>query len=130
MWIPAELTDMSVTIPLAAVVTLSGLVLTWQKIVKNAKKSREEDSAKILQAAKEADSELKNKLEARIEKIDLKLEQLKLNVDKDIGHLKETYSAEIKVLGEKIEILRDELRGTHGQLVNLLTTLIEHSKKD
>lgn len=116
---------MTITIPLAVITTISGLVLTWQKISKNAKKDRDEHAAKILQSAKEDDSLLKAKLEARIEKIDLSLKNLEFNVNKDITHLKETYSAEIKVLGEKIETLRDELRNQHSQMVALLSKLID-----
>lgn len=115
---------MQITVPLAALVTLSGLVLTWQKIVKNSKKAREEDSAKILHAAKEEDSLLKLKLEARIEKIDAQLKTLEQSVTKDIDHMRSTYAAEIKVLGDKIEALRDELRSQHSGLVELLTKLI------
>jgi uncharacterized membrane protein len=117
--------DTAISAGLAALVTISGLILSWQKIVKNAKKEREEQAAKILQAAKEEDALLKAKLEARVEKIDLQLKTLELNVNKDIGHLKETYAAEIKVLGEKIEALRDELRDQHSQMVTLLSKLIE-----
>lgn len=116
---------MTITVPLAALTTLTGLIMSWQKIVKTAKKDREEHAAKILQTAKEEDQLLKSKLEARIEKIDAQVKNLELNVNKDITHLKETYSAEIKVLGEKIEMLRDELRDQHSQMVALLTKLVE-----
>ena len=124
--------DLIITVPLATVIAVSGLILTWQKIVKNIQKSKDERQkeqetreAKILQTAKEEDSLLKAKLEARIEKIDAQVKNLEFNVNKDIGHLKETYSAEIKVLGEKIEALRDELRNQHSQMVTLLSKLIE-----
>ncbi len=101
------------------------LVVTLQKVFKNFRKERDEYAAKILQVAKEEDSILKAKLEARIEKIDLSLKNLEFNVNKDITHLKETYSAEIKVLGEKIETLRDELRNQHSQMVTLISKLID-----
>lgn len=119
---------MTTAIPLGLVIALSGLIYTWQKIAKEARKSRKEDAAAILQAAKEEDSLMKSKLEARIEKVDLQLKSLEFSVNKDIAHLKETYNTEIKNLGLKIEELRSELRSTHGQLVQLLTTLIEHKK--
>ncbi len=116
---------MTTTIPLATIIALSGLLLTWQKIVKNAKKDREEQEAKILQTAKEEDALLKSKVDARIERLEDHLKTLEANVNKDILHLKETYAAEIKVLGEKIEALREELRGQHSQMVTLLSKLIE-----
>ena len=123
-----DMPEMTTAIPLGLIIALSGLIYTWQKIAKEARKSRKEDSAAILQAAKEEDSLMKSKLEARIEKIDLQVKNLEFNINKEIVHLKETYNAEIKNLGTKIEELRSELRSTHGQLVQLLTTLIEHKK--
>lgn len=120
---------MSLSISLAALVTISGLIATWQKITRTAKrdreKAREEHEAKILQAAKEEDAALKAKVDARIERLEDRLENLQHDMEKDISHLKETYSAEIKVLGEKIEALRDELRNQHSQMVTLLSKLIE-----
>jgi CII-binding regulator of phage lambda lysogenization HflD len=118
--------NLSITLPLAVITTISGLVLTIQKIVKNAKKDRDEHAAKILQAAKEDDNLLKAKLEARIEKIDAQVKNLELNINKDIANLKDVYSAEIKGLGEKIEVLREELRLQHSQMITLLTKLVEH----
>jgi hypothetical protein len=121
--------ELTTTIPIGAIIALSGLIYTWQKIAREARKSRKEDAAAILQAAKEEDSLIKAKLEARIEKVDAQLQNLELSINKDMAHLRETYSNEIKNLGLKIEILREELRTTHGQLISLLTTLID-AKKD
>lgn len=110
---------------LGVAIGVATLVVTLQKVFRNFRKERDEYAAKILQTAKEEDSLLKAKLEARIEKIDAQLKNLELNINKDITHLKETYSTEIKVLGEKIETLRDELRNQHSQMVTLLSKLIE-----
>lgn len=103
----------------------TGLIISWQKIARTSKRSKELQAAKILQEAKEADVLLKTQLEARIEKLESKVENLEENINKDMAHLKETYTAEIKVLGEKIEQLRDELRNQHSQMVTLLSKLIE-----
>lgn len=105
-------------------IALGTLVITLQKISKNFKKDRDEHAAKILQAAKEEDSLLKAKLEARIERISAEVKNLELSVNKDMDHLKETYSSEIKNLGEKIENLRDELRQQHSGLIELLTKIV------
>jgi hypothetical protein len=123
-----DLPDMQTTIPIGLIVVISGLILTWQKIAKESKKSRKEEAASLLQTAKEEDSLIKATLEAKIEKFGAELKILELGVNKDIGHLRETYNNEIKNLGLKIEELRSELRSTHGQLVQLLTTLIENKK--
>lgn len=112
-------------LPIGLIISISGLIATWQKIVRNNKQNKEENASKILQAAKEEDALLRSILESKIEKLDIQLKMLELNVGKDLDHLKENYKAEIKVLGEKIEALRDELRDRHGQMVDLLHSLIE-----
>lgn len=117
---------MNLTIPLASLAALSALILTWQKIVKNSKKISNERDLSILQAAKEEDQLLKAKLEARIEKIDAQLKNLELNVNKDISHLKDVYSSEIRALSEKIENLRQEIQTQHSQMVDLLSKLINN----
>ena len=124
-----EMLDLSTMIPLGGLIALATLVLTMQKISKNFKKDRDEHAAKILQAAKEEDSLIKAKLEARIEKVGAELKNLELNVNKDINHLRETYNGEIKNLGNKIEDLRSELKNQHGQLVQLLSEMIKSAKK-
>lgn len=124
-----EMLDLSTMIPLGGLIALATLVLTMQKISKNFKKDRDEHAAKILQAAKEEDSLIKAKLEARIEKVGAELKNLELNVNKDINHLRETYNGEIKNLGNKIEDLRSELKNQHGQLVQLLSEMIKSSNK-
>ena len=123
-----EFFDMQTMVPVGAMIALGTLVLTIQKVLKNFKRDREENAAKILQAAKEEDALIKAKLEARIEKFAVELKNLEYNVSKDMDHLKETYNNEIKNLGSKIEELRSELRNQHGQLVQLLSEMIKNSK--
>lgn len=115
----------AITVALASVLLVGSIILTLQKVVKNAKKDREEHAARILQHAKEEDALLKAKLEARVEKLDAQLRNLELNVNKDITHLKDVYSAEIKNLGDKIDTLRDELHNQHSQMVTLLSKIID-----
>lgn len=109
---------------LGVAIGVATLIVTVQKVFKNLRKEREEYAAKLMQSAKEDDALLKAKLEARIEKIDAQVKTLELSVSKDMAHLKETYSSEIKNLGEKIEALRDELRSQHSGLIELLTKIV------
>ncbi len=125
-----EIPDMNSMVSIGGLIAIGTFVLTLQKITKNFKKDREEDSARILQEAKEEDTLIKTKLEARIEALHAELKNLELSVNKDIHHIRETYNGEIRNLGSKIEELRAELRNQHGQLVQLLTKMIEHSQKD
>lgn len=111
--------------PLAiAITTLGGAWLTVKKIARDAKRTKKEQAAEILHAAKEADMEMKLKLDAKIQALDAKVKNLEANVEKDLDHLKQTYNGEIRNLGQKIEELRSELRNQHGQLVALLTKMI------
>ena len=124
-----EITDMQTLLPIAGSITVVGTAwLTIRKIAKDAAKSKKEQRAEFLQAAKEEDALLKAKLESRIEAIKAQLANLELNVNKDMAHLKETYNGEIKNLGQKIEELRSELKNQHGQLVTLLTEMVKKGR--
>ena len=103
---------------------IATLVVTLQKVFKNFRKERDEYAAKVIQAAKEDDAVIKAKLEAKIEALSVKINSLEASVNKDMAHLKETYTSEIKNLGDKIENLRDELRQNHSGLIDLLTKMV------
>lgn len=121
-----DLTSMTTLTTLAvSVTTIGGAWLTIRKIVRDIARSRRGHFAEVLQSAKEADSSLKIKLEIKIHDLELQMSNFKENTEKDIKHLKETYSNEIKNLGEKIEDLRSELAVQHGSLLSLLTKLID-----
>ena len=105
-------------------IAIGTLILTLQKVFRNFRKERDEYAAKILQTAKEDDNLLKAKLEAKLEALDTKLKNLEISVNKDMTHLKDTYTSEIKNLGEKIETLRDELRQQHSGLIELLSKIV------
>lgn len=117
--------DYTTLLELAGAITAFGTAwITVRKIVKDSHKAKKENAAEILQAAKEADQEMKLELESKIQALDLKLRSLEVSVDKDLSHLKEAYTSEIKNLGEKIEDLRNELRQQHAGLLDLLTKLV------
>ena len=120
------MTDIQTLLPVAATVTtLGGAWLTIRKIAKDSAKTKKEQAAEILHAAKEEDALMKARLEAKISALALTVSNLEANVNKDIDHLKETYNNEIRNLGQKIEDLRSELKNQHGQLVGLLTEMIK-----
>ena len=119
-----EFTELQYYGAVGMAIAIGTLVLTVQKILKNIKKDRDEHAAKILQAAKEEDSLIRVKLEARIERLGAEVKNLEFSVNKDMTHLKDTYTSEIKNLGEKIETLRDELRQQHSGLIELLTKIV------
>lgn len=119
-----------------AISTLGGAWLIIRKINADNKKTRDLEAAKILQEAKEevnkkwvkaeADRLLfKQQMEAQISEVQADLDNYKEANEKDLQHLRETYNGEIRNLGTKIEDLRSELRNQHGQLVGLLTKMID-----
>ena len=118
--------EMYSIISIAGMVTTIGTAIyTVQKIARGAKKDREEHEAKILQAAKEEDSTLRSEMNAKIKAQKVEIDNLKENFDKDIAHLRETHEGQIANLGEKIENLRDELRGQHAGIIGLLSKLVD-----
>lgn len=134
---------MDVNIQFQALIALAGAVVTFgtawltiRKINKEYQKDRLTESAKILQLAKEADERLKTaweskrdimvqEINSKINSLEDRLENLEQSVAKDFAHVRETYNGEIRNLGDKIEDLRSELRNQHGQLVQLLTKMID-----
>jgi hypothetical protein len=109
---------------LGTILVIVTIVVTWQKIVKNAKKAKEDERATNLAAAKEADRLIRTQLEAKIEKLESQLNNLEISVTKDLIHLKDNYTSEIKNLGDKIEVLRDELNQRHSTLIDLLSKIV------
>lgn len=118
--------SISALLSVAAMITAVGTAwLTIRKVVKDAEKQKKIQSATILQSAKEADSILNTRLENKIHDLQSEMRVMKESHDKDLEHLKETYNGELKFLGQKIEELRSEVRNQHGQLVQLLSKMIE-----
>jgi hypothetical protein len=109
----------------AGVVTVLGSV--WQlyrhiSFKQTLKKDRERGA--ILAEAKAELSRVENDLNEKIKVLEIELAVQKDNVSKDLSHLKEVYNAEIKVLGEKIDLLRQDLQSQHSSMVALLTKLV------
>ena len=98
--------------------------MTVKKIAKDSERQKKVQAATILQAAKESDSALRDKLETQIHELSQELKTYKESNQKDLEHLKETHNSELKNLGEKIEQLREELRQQSKNILELLTKMI------
>jgi hypothetical protein len=109
---------------IATVVTAIGGAIVASK--KSSKKDKKAESNRILEEAKEELTTVRKDLEMKIKLVEIDLKNLKHDIAKDIEFIKETQASEIKVLGEKIQNLRDELRAQHADLVGLLSKLIEN----
>jgi hypothetical protein len=104
---------------------LGGAYQTISVVLGALKKRKNKYRQSILDEAKAEAGQIKTQLEAKIDALGLELKSQKENLSKDLLHLRETYNAEIRVLGEKIDETRRQLDQQHSQLVNLLTSLIE-----
>lgn len=119
---------------------MSGAWIKLRKIQANRHKAKEEakqlEKAIIIQEAKEVAHKHKVALESKIAFLEKDLEikfsslsqeiaSVKESFEKDLTHVKESYTSEVKFLGNKIEELKDDLRSQMGQIVTLVSKLIE-----
>jgi predicted RNase H-like nuclease (RuvC/YqgF family) len=115
-----------IIVEIGSVLGAIGTVLgTLWKVRKDLKRDKDAQLASILKEAKELDNTLKIKLEAKIEALRAEFKNMEFNFSKDMSHLKETQSSEMKNLGQKIEALRSELQNQHAQYMQLLTELVK-----
>lgn len=124
-----EITWEAILAVAGAITVIGGSWLTIRKIQKDADASKKALSDEILKSAKEELIKKEMELQAKLDKLNTRVETLEDSVEKDLHHLKETYNGELKNLATKIEDLRGELRNQHTQMVGLLTKMIDNSKE-
>lgn len=124
-----EITWEAIVAVAGAITVIGGSWLTIRKIQKDADASKKALSDEILKSAKEELAKKELELQAKLDKLNTRVETLEDSVEKDLQHLRETYNGEIRNLGQKIEDLRSELRNQHTQMVGLLTKMIDNSKE-
>jgi molecular chaperone GrpE (heat shock protein) len=111
---------------LATIVTaIGGAFLTIRKITTGFEQTRKLAAAAVLQAAKEADAVIYADLNAKLDTLQAEFENFKKDTNKDLKHQKENYTNEIAYLGQKIEVLRDEIKVQHVNILNLLNKMID-----
>jgi hypothetical protein len=93
----------------AALIMIGGGVGSLYKVTNSMRKEREEENEKVLETARQYTNSKFQILE------------------QEIRYQKEMHEGKIAELSEKIEQLREEMRRHHGQLVDLLTKMIEKS---
>lgn len=111
------------------IATLGGAIAAVQKVLNNIKKTRKEEGARILQEAKEEVSTARILLEAEIQELKLKFDNLKESMEKDLDHARQAHNTEIKNLGEKIESLQQELRIQYEGLMTIFSKMIDSKFK-
>jgi predicted Holliday junction resolvase-like endonuclease len=92
---------------LAAIIMIMGGIATLYKLSSSIRKERDEENAKVLKESKEyTDSKYKV-------------------LEQELKYHKEIHEGKVAELSDKIEQLREEMRRHHGQLVDLLTKMVE-----
>lgn len=92
---------------LSALIMILGGIATLYKMSSSMRKERDEENRKVLRESKEyTDSKYKI-------------------LEQELKYHKEIHEGKVSELSEKIEQLREEMRRHHGQLVNLLTKMVE-----
>ena len=107
------------------VTALGALYGATRHAIARSRRKKEEYRQGILKEANDSMTKIKAELEEKIKSVESEIQAQKLNVSIEFSHFKETHNAEIKVLGEKIESLRQDLHDQHQALVSLLTKLVE-----
>lgn len=92
---------------LAALFMISGGVATLYKMMNSIRQEREHENNRVLSESKEYTD---NKYEV---------------LSQELKHQKDLHEGKIAELSEKIELLREDMRRHHGQLVDLLTKMID-----
>lgn len=107
-----------------AIGTLGTAGFTIRHLFVILRKRRELHKASILNEAKKEVDAVQQILENRVKSMEVELALHKESMAKDLVHLKETYTAEMANLGQKIENLRNDIQQQHQALIGLLTRLI------
>lgn len=97
---------------LAALFMISGGIATLYKMINSLRTERDRENEKVLKESKDYTD---NKV---------------LVLTQELEHQKDMHEGKIAELSEKIEQLREEMRRHHGQLVELLTKMIDRNYKD
>ncbi len=118
--------------PVTLITVVSGVVASitavWaaiRKIVLARAIRQESFKNQILEQAKLEAERVKEELESKIKSLEEEFREQKASVGRDLAHMQESYSGSVAVLGEKIEILREEIRAAQANLMGLLVKLID-----
>lgn len=107
------------------VTAITGIYAFFKVLVKSHKAKKELHRKSILKEAKEEAQKIVNLLEDKVKKLEVELRAQEMSISKDLDHFKQTYSNELKNLGEKIEMLRADVAQANSSIVGLLTKLVD-----
>ena len=107
-----------------AVTALGGLYTAARHLRYSVQAKKDRERQDILNKVNEEMAKLESKLEEKIRRLEEEFKNHKENLEKDLDYMRSSYNAEIKVLGDKIQLLREDLGAQHSQMISLLTKLV------
>jgi len=107
------------------VTAIGGVYTAIHQIRVSSKKKQEKHRQEILDQAKTEMGRIEVSFNEKITALENDLENHKVNTSKDLIFMKATYAGEVKVLGDKIESIREQLNQQHSQLLAVLTRMID-----
>ena len=108
-----------------AITAIGGIYTFIRRWIHHSQEKRDKYRQDILHHARAEAEKVREELDEKIQKLEAEIEAQKQDIYKDIGYLKETHSAEIRNLTEKIDNLREDLKVQHVSILNLLTKLVD-----
>lgn len=108
-----------------AVTAVAGLYGAIKHLAGRYKRTKEKYREGILKEAKEGAERIREELEAKITKVESELRSQQEMLAVDLSHTKDIYNSEIKILGQRIQELRQDISAQHANLVALLTKLVD-----
>lgn len=111
---------------IAAIATTGGMIYTsYRHVTLGMAIKREKYRESILDQAKEEVAKVSVLLEDKIKKLEVELETQKQIVTNEFTHVKDTYNAEVRVLGQRIQELREDLAASTKSMLELLVKLVD-----
>jgi len=108
----------------AAITALGGGYTLIRSLWSRHKANKGAYRQEILKEAKEEAEKFKSGLEAKIKDLEVEFKARQDDLEKDLINTKTIYNSEIKLLGQRIQELRQDIQVQHTSLVNLLTKLV------
>jgi coenzyme F420-reducing hydrogenase alpha subunit len=108
-----------------AITAFGGLYTGYRRICTGIQFKKDRERQELLNRANEEMLKVKKELEEKIQKLEEEVKSQKENIYRDLGHLKEIYGAEMKVLSGKIDEIKLNLQDQHSAIMTLLTRLID-----
>lgn len=106
------------------VAIVGGLYTGIRRLRSSSKAKKIQEREEILLKAMEGADKIREELETKIKIIEMELKNQKESMSKELHAMRDSYNSEIRILGQRIQELKEDLSQQHQSLVGLLTTLV------